>query len=51
MEDSDVVTFNYTIDRMSKMEHKSRLMYDMDSMKVGASLNYDSDKNVSDQRL
>ena len=33
MEDSDVVTFTYTIDRMSKLEHKSRLMYDMDSMK------------------
>lgn len=31
MEDSEVVTFTYTIDRMSKKEHKSRLMYDMDS--------------------
>ena len=44
MEDSDVVTFNYTIDRMSKMEHKSRLMYDMDSMKVWSVIDYDSDK-------
>ncbi len=44
MEDSDVVTFTYTIDRMSKLEHKSRLMYDMDSMKVWSVIDYDSDK-------
>ncbi len=44
MEDSEVVTFTYTIDRMSKMEHKSRLMYDMDSMKVWSVIDYDSDK-------
>ena len=44
MEDSDVVTFTYTIDRMSKLEHKSRLMYDMDGMKVWSVIDYDSDK-------
>lgn len=44
MEDSEVVTFTYTIDLMSKMEHKSRLMYDMDSMKVWSVIDYDSDK-------
>lgn len=44
MEDSEVVTFTYTIDRMSKMEHKSRLMYDMDGMKVWSVIDYDSDK-------
>ena len=29
---------------MSKLEHKSRLMYDMDSMKVWSVIDYDSDK-------
>lgn len=44
MTDSDVVTFEYTIDRMSKNEHKSRLLYDEDGMKVWQVIDYDSDK-------
>lgn len=44
MEDSDVVTFEYTIDRMSKNEHKSRLLYNEGGMKVWQVIDYDSDK-------
>ena len=44
MEDSDVVTFNYTIDRMAKTAHKDRLLYDKDGMKVWNIIDYDSDK-------
>ena len=34
MEDSNVVTFTYIIDRMAKNEHKNRLLYDEAGMKV-----------------
>ena len=44
MEDSDVVTFTYTIDRMAKTAHKDRLLYDKDGMKVWNIIDYDSDK-------
>lgn len=44
MQDSDVVTFEYTIDRMSKNEHKSRLLYEEGDMKVWQVIDYDSDK-------
>lgn len=44
MEDSNVVTFEYTIDRMSKNEHKSRLLYNEGGMKVWQVIDYDSDK-------
>lgn len=44
MEDSNVVTFTYIIDRMAKNEHKNRLMYDEGDMKVWNVIDYDSDK-------
>ncbi|WP_283675102.1 S-layer homology domain-containing protein [Butyricicoccus sp. Marseille-Q5471] len=44
MDDSDVVTFQYTIDRMSKNAHKSRVLYEQDGMKVWQVIDYDSDK-------
>ena len=44
MEDSNVVTFTYIIDRMAKNEHKNRLLYDEAGMKVWNIIDYDSDK-------
>lgn len=44
MEDSPVVTFDYVIDRMSKNEHKNRILYNQDGMKVWQIIDYDSDK-------
>lgn len=44
LQDSDVVTFDYTIDRMDKTAHKNRLLYDEDGMKVYQVIDYDSDK-------
>lgn len=44
MDDSEVVTFDYIINRMSKKEHKSRVLYDEDDMKVWQIIDYDSDK-------
>ena len=44
MEDSAVASFDYTIDRMSKNEHKNRVLYEKDGMKVWQVIDYDSDK-------
>lgn len=44
LDDSDVKTFTYTIDRMAKTSHKSRVLYDEGSLKVWQIIDYDSDK-------